>query len=205
MGTKAHKAVYGLKLHTADTVVALINALPASERIKLFEALAGHPDNKPAKGFARRIAAAEHLVRQGEKMRNLASQVAGLEAIVRTMEHRKRLAKAVRVVNTALKQLEEALARLQDSVPKRDMTPANCETLELYHMLLKKHGTERGGQIRALRELVTLPSEQEKGYVRNYRESCGNGPNGVGDMEAVRQHVKRLLGTARKRHESRLL
>jgi hypothetical protein len=88
---------------------------------------------------------------------------------------------------------------LTDTVPKRKMMPANQETLRAFERLLKKHGQWRGAQMAAIRELVTLPSEQGKPYVLKYRESRDHDPKGIGDLEAVRQHIKRLRRTARKR------
>jgi hypothetical protein len=88
---------------------------------------------------------------------------------------------------------------IANRIPKRRMTPACRETVGHYLRLLKKHGERRGAQIKALRELVTLPSEQGKRYVRNYLASCDHHPEGVGDIEPVRHYVKSLVRTWRKR------
>jgi hypothetical protein len=63
--------------------------------------------------------------------------------------------------------------------------------------LCKKYGSQRGGKAKALKELVMLPSEKNKNYVEKYQESCKNDPEGKGDMESVRQHLRRLENTYR--------
>jgi len=93
-----------------------------------------------------------------------------------------------------LREVEEEISRecarccdleeeLQDSVPKRKMSAARIETAEAYRRLLKQHAKASA----ALLALVKLPGEQGKNYARKYRES--------GDLEALRQYVKSLMGT----------
>jgi hypothetical protein len=106
-----------------------------------------------------------------------------------------RIREAEREIERAEGKLEARMAEMQD---KRGMTPANRETLNHYHRLVEKHAGQRGGKTRALEELVTLPGEQRKGYVAKYKRSCHD-MSPRGDMESVRQHVKRLESTWLKR------
>lgn len=90
--------------------------------------------------------------------------------------------------------LEYVVRQLRQRQPKRSMTTANRETVEQFKNLRPKHKT----QADALRELVTLPSEQHKKYVCDFQASFRYDPERLGYMEPVRNHVKRLLATDRK-------
>jgi hypothetical protein len=180
MAKKARTTISVPKLHTVGSILDHINSLPRDERIKLFELLARHPDNTEANAWWY----AESMASAFKK------------ASRRAIENE---ASAEQALSLAEAKFQDAQEDLRNSVPKRKMTPANHETLEQYRRLLKKHGKQRGAQMKALKELVTLPIEQGKKYVLNYRQSCLHDPKSIGDIEAVRQHVKRLRVTYRKR------
>jgi hypothetical protein len=166
---------------TAEQLLDLINALPLAERRKLARFLARHaefwvdfvsvPDTNPLHKLYEELCLLLY-----EKERELEREFDRMRA-----------------------ELSDAQEEVADSIPKRKMTRRNKETLDHYYRLLQKHANERGGKMKALKELVTLPSEQCKGYVLTYKQSCRYDPDGIGEMEPVRQHVKRLRTTAKKR------
>jgi len=191
---------------TAQTLLALIDALPPTERTRLFELLADHPDNvavrrfkragRVLKGALRRL---ERIVRMANRLIKLKQRREALERLLLKTQYAKDLvasrSEAFEFADCAV----NLAGQLLNSVPKRKMTPANQETLEHYLRLVRKHEGQRGAKTKALKELVTLPCEQRKRYVVKYKESCERHWAGVGDMEPVRQHLKRLWTTHRKR------
>ncbi len=174
---------------SAEAILDLINALPRAEKNTLFESLAGLPENKPVSDLLLLLVEAlgffDKLWRSTEKLWG-GSEAASAMRRQLDGEDAERL----------FKELRQRAERLQR---KRGMTPANRETLEQYCRLVDKYGAKRGSKTRALEELVLLPTEQGKGYVIRYKETCRHRTDGKGDMEALRQHVKQLRARDRRR------
>jgi hypothetical protein len=177
---KARATTSAEKPQTTRAVYDLIDSLPPGKRAKLFEWLARHPDNPKGEFWWIKAAVVDFRKKWLEDF----------------MEEQDRMGREIDRVREELLITEE---ELHNRVPKRKMTKANEETLDEHLQLLCKHGTQRGSKTKALQELVTLPGEQGKNYVKKYLESVRHDPDGVGDMESVRQHVKRLGFTNRKR------
>lgn len=180
---------------TPETIVHLINSLSASERHRVFALIADHLDNRP-------------MIEQRRNFDNLATSIREWQEMFEKLR-RKNPSLADRATlklmgDYWLEQTRRAHAELKHTIPKRGMDPGNLETLEHYHSLLKTHGTARGKKTEALKELVTLASEQSKDYVLAYLASCANAPKWHRDLlEPVRNHVKRLESTYRKRQALR--
>jgi hypothetical protein len=164
--------------------------MPGRERSKLFKRLFRHPDNEPVNDFR---ASARKLIQMGEELLHSKTEVADLSQLLAELEQVQTEIDAAKSyisgVDTALKGWGEALGRLDDSVPKRQMSKERVETARAYLRLRDQHGKE----IVALHALVNLPSEQQKGYAKKYRESR--------DEEALRNYVKSLMANYRRHQE----
>lgn len=191
MAKKARKAAPVEQWHTAETIWDLISSLPRAEKNRLYELVNGDPKNQPVSELLQLPLEAYGMF---DKLWGSIKKIWGSSEIA--------LAKRQEVDYENAKKAFEDLGHLVNGLQKkRSMTPASRETLDHFNKLLTKHGGQRGGQMRALEELVTLPSERNKDYVLAYQESRSNNPQGKGDMEAVRQYVKRIRTTHSKRQQ----
>jgi hypothetical protein len=189
MAKKARIGVTARQRHSPETILALIKSLPAAEKERAFDLVSGDPENKSAWELLQLLLDA---LRKFDKLwgsiKKLRDRIGDEDSLREQLDDEN--------AGKLFEKLRQTVERLQ---PKRGMTRANQETLNHFQKLLEKHGRQRGGRTKALKELVTLPSEQGKKYVRDYQASRDNNPEAIGYMEPVRQHVNRLERTGRKR------
>jgi hypothetical protein len=166
------------KLHTAQTILELIETLSRRDRNRVFEFVNCHPNNEAVSELWQ---AALEAHRMFDQLWRATERLWGDNAT----SVRKQL--GLENGESVLVTLRQKVDRLQ---PTRGMTQENLETLSRFLALVNKHGSKRGSKMKALTELVDLPAEQNKEYVKHYRQSK--------DMEAVRHRIKGLENTFRK-------
>jgi hypothetical protein len=180
------------KALTAEAVLVLLNSIPRSERVRFFGLTAEHPDNEVMKRLGNEHADAliwvETLTRGKIRLEEAEKQAEILE-------------EEAELIRSNAAELMRLHQKLENSIPKRGMEPENRRTVELFEELHKKHGKKHGSIIAAIRELVASPQEQDKEYVKEYQKSRRHDPEGVGDLERVRNRVRRLRSTYFKEQE----
>ena len=190
MGTK-RKPESVLQRRSAETILELIKSLPQTERDRVFELVTVDPQNGTASELL-------HLLLRAHRFfdwlwRSVAKPLGESGRSLRANLNLEDMEEAKRV----FVEIGRVLSCLQ---PTRQMDPDNQETFDLYLELIEKHGGQkRGAKTLAMRELLTLPSEQRKGYVKQFNKSVENDPRSKGDLESVRQHLKKLEARGKSR------